>query len=79
MMCAMKSLCEALGHIRGVQDGPEYEICKDCYDFLNPRGAHMEDFGTQKQAASQRNLRVGSVLPKENVSLHELARKSTKR
>ena len=45
MMCAMKSLCEALEHIRGVHSGPECEMCKENYYFLNTRGAHRVDFG----------------------------------
>ncbi len=45
MMCAMKSLCEALEHIRGVQSGPEYEMCKEYYYFWSTRGAHRVDLG----------------------------------
>ena len=66
MMCAMKSLCEALEHIRGVQSGPECEMCKENYYFLNTRGAHRVDFGAQRQATSQRILRVSSVFLMEN-------------
>ena len=66
MMCAMKSLCEALEHIRGVHSGPECEMCKENYYFLNARGANNVDFGPQRQAADQRNLRVTSVFLKEN-------------
>ena len=35
MMCAMRSLCKALEHIRVVQSGTACEMWKDYYSYLN--------------------------------------------
>ena len=75
----MKSLCEALEHIRVVQSGPECEMCEENYYFMNTRGAHWMDFGRHSSTGLTTVPRGTSVFPKENLGLQELARKSSKR
>ena len=47
MMWALRSLCNALQHIRVVQKGPECESWGDYYYCLNTRGAHRVGLGVQ--------------------------------
>ena len=78
MMWALKPPCKALEHIRVAQSGPECELCRHYYYFLNTRDAHRVGLGPSKDRTRQSDLRVGSVFHKEYLGLQDLDRKSTK-